>query len=205
MAKAGGDSTTRPSLRDVVGRAGSLEAVLPPCRDGRVAAFHGGLRWLDGTIMTDMNVGSAIPSDWWVDAKAYPNANRARFTVPITEHPSGRETREVVAIEITLEPAAAEALWPTPSSDAPVMAAMSPPDQRKRGRKPEYDWDAIRAYCDRRFNDDGYPENVSEFCQDDVIRWCVKQFGEGGTPDVETLRPYVARWVAAWIRSLPPK
>jgi hypothetical protein len=207
MAKADGDTTTwRMWLRQAVRWAGSLDVLLPPLRDGRVAAFHGGLRWLDGTIMADMNVGPAIPSDWWIDAKVYPDANRARFTVPITEHPGGRDTREVVAVEIEVEGAAVEALWPTPPSDAPAMAPKPLPDQRRKGgRKPEYDWDAIAAYCHRRFYDEGYPENVSAFCQDDVIPWCVKQFGEDGTPDIETFRPYVTRWAAAYVRSLPPK
>jgi hypothetical protein len=79
----------------------------------------------------------------------------------------------------------------------------SPKQRRKAGAKPKYDWDAIRAFCYGRFSEDGYPDNVSGFCEDVVLPWCVRRYGEGGTPDTETLRPYVTRWVDAWQRSLP--
>lgn len=77
------------------------------------------------------------------------------------------------------------------------------PANWKAGAKPKYDWDAIQARCHQWFNDNGFPDNVSAFCRDEVIPWCDKQYGEDGTPDMETLRPRVAKWVAAWQRSLP--
>jgi hypothetical protein len=81
----------------------------------------------------------------------------------------------------------------------------SPQQRRKAGAKPKYDWDTIRAFCYGRFGEDGYPNNVSEFCRDVVLPWCGDRYGEAGTPDMETLRPLVTTWVDAWMRSLPPK
>lgn len=81
----------------------------------------------------------------------------------------------------------------------------SPQQRRKAGAKPKYDWDAIQAHCYPLFDEHGFPENVSAFCRDEIIPWCEQQYGEDGTPDMETLRPLVTKWIAAWVRSLPPK
>lgn len=91
---------------------------------------------------------------------------------------------------------------PQPPAGEP---ASSPDRHGRAGAKRKYDWDAIQAHCHVSFDVNGYPENVSEFCRDDVIPWCVNQFGENKTPDMETLRPYVTKWIAAWRRSLPSK
>jgi hypothetical protein len=91
---------------------------------------------------------------------------------------------------------------PEPSAGEPVA---SPQQRRKAGAKPKYDWDAIQAYCHQLFYTNGFPENVSAFCRDEIIPWCGQQYGEDGTPDMETLRPLVTRWIAAWVRSLPLK
>jgi hypothetical protein len=81
----------------------------------------------------------------------------------------------------------------------------SPNQRRKAGAKPKYDWDIIQAHCYQRFDDNGYPENVSAFCRDEIIPWCEQRYGEVGTPDMETMRPLVTKWIAAWQRSLLPK
>ena len=52
--------------------------------------------------------------------------------------------------------------------------------RRKGGRKPQFDWDAIQAECNRRFNEDGFPDNVSKFCGP-LLDWCQERFGEQGT------------------------
>jgi hypothetical protein len=81
----------------------------------------------------------------------------------------------------------------------------SPKQRRKAGAKPKYDWDAIHAHCHQWFDDNGCPENVSAFCRDEIIPWCEQRYGEDGTPDMETMRPLVTKWMAAWQRSLLPK
>jgi hypothetical protein len=98
------------------------------------------------------------------------------------------------------------ALLPAVPHGVPGKADEPSPEQRRKaGTKPKYDWDAIQAHCHRCFVENGYPSNVSEFCRDDLIPWCVQRYGEDGTPDMETLRPYITRWIDAWLRSLPPK
>jgi hypothetical protein len=95
--------------------------------------------------------------------------------------------------------------------DARLHGGRSPatgepePSSRRRtpGAKPQFDWDAIQAWCFRRFGDLGFPDNVSEFCRGEVLPWCTKQFGEVRMPDMETLRPRVNGWIDAWQRSLP--
>ncbi len=97
---------------------------------------------------------------------------------------------------------------PRPPQDAPAAASKpvpSPDQRRKAGAKPKYDWDAIQAHCHQWFDDNGYPENLSKFCRDEIIPWCEQRYGADGTPDMETLRAHVTRWIAAWQRSLLPK
>jgi hypothetical protein len=78
----------------------------------------------------------------------------------------------------------------------------SPPSGSTRGRRPAFDWDALHAECLRRIDDNGCPRNISEFTQD-LLLWCQNQFGEDGTPDHETARKYVTKWIEGWDRSLP--
>jgi hypothetical protein len=91
----------------------------------------------------------------------------------------------------------------------PTLDDVTPPppskERRKAGVKPKYDWDAIQARCHQQFDDNGFPENVSAFCRDEIVPWCEQRYGESGTPDIETLRPRVTKWIAAWERSLLPK
>ena len=94
---------------------------------------------------------------------------------------------------------------PVPLMETAAGEPKSPPERRKAGVKPKYDWDVIRARCDGWFGEDGYPDNVSAFCQDELIPWCVEKLGEGGTPNSETLRPLVTKWIDAWKRSLDPQ
>jgi hypothetical protein len=82
-------------------------------------------------------------------------------------------------------------------------STVEPEQRRKVGARPQFDWDAIQAWCSRRFDALGFPNNVSAFCRDEVLPWCTKQFGDAGTPDMETLRPRVSGWTDAWQRSLP--
>jgi hypothetical protein len=90
---------------------------------------------------------------------------------------------------------------PAPATGEP----MPPPERRKAGAKPKYAWDVIQARCYRAFGDNGYPDNVSAFCQNEIIPWCEKRWGVDGTPDTETLRPLVTKWIDAWNRSLDPR
>jgi hypothetical protein len=106
------------------------------------------------------------------------------------------------ALGIKVSRAHVQALLPATTAGEPML----PPDQRRKaGAKPKYDWDAIQAHCHQWFDDSGFPENVSAFCRDKIIPWCEQRYGEDGTPDMETLRPLVTRWIAAWERSLLPK
>jgi hypothetical protein len=107
-------------------------------------------------------------------------------------------------------PRIAPAVGQATRSRAPLPATaagepMPPPDRRKAGAKPKYDWDAIEAHCHGCFGVDGYPDNVSAFCQYEIIPYCEKRWGVDGTPDFETLRPLVTKWIATWRRSLLPK
>ena len=88
-------------------------------------------------------------------------------------------------------------IWPPPNSEA-----RKEQPKRRGGRKPKYDWDALHAECLRRIDDDGLPSNPSELTKN-LLEWCQQRFGEGGTPEFETARKYVARWIAGWDRSLP--
>ena len=88
---------------------------------------------------------------------------------------------------------------------APDEPASSPDRHGKAGAKPKYDWDAIQAHCHQWFDDNGYPENASKFCRDEIIPWCEQRYDESEIPDLETLRPYITRWIAASRRSLLPK
>jgi hypothetical protein len=73
---------------------------------------------------------------------------------------------------------------------------------RKAGRKPAFDWDAIHAEVIRRLEESGPPDNLSEFTNN-LLLWCAEQFGEENTPDFETARKYIRRWIEGWDRSLP--
>ena len=88
---------------------------------------------------------------------------------------------------------------------APDEPASSPDRHGKAGAKPKYDWDAIQAHCHQWFDDNGYPENASKFCRDEIIPWCEQRYDKSEIPDLETLRPYITRWIAASRRSLLPK
>jgi hypothetical protein len=95
---------------------------------------------------------------------------------------------------------------PEEGAGAKADEPASPPARRRKGGgTPQYEWDVIQAYCYQRFNDYGHPDNVSKFCRDVVIPWCVQRLGEGETPDTETLRPHVTKWIAAWRKSLLPE
>jgi hypothetical protein len=87
---------------------------------------------------------------------------------------------------------------PEPPVGEPIPLS---PGRRKPGTKEKYDWDAIQARCHQRLEDTAIPENVSKFCRDEILPWCDGQYGEDGTPDIETLRPRVAKWIAAWERA----
>jgi hypothetical protein len=100
------------------------------------------------------------------------------------------------------------ALLPAPRQGALATAGepAPPSDQRRKaGAKPKYDWDVIQIRCYQRFNDDGFPDNVSAFCRHEVLPWCQERYGEDGTPDLETLRSYVTKWIEAWQRWLLPE
>ena len=137
---------------------------------------------------------------FWADAKLEINwvDNSAREVITDGSRALGiRVSRKQL---LKLLPAISQSALAT--ADEPA----SPPKQhRKAGAKPKYDWDTIQAHCHQWFNDNGFPENVSAFCRDEVIPWCEQRYGEDGTPDMETLRPLVTRWIAAWGRSLLPK
>jgi hypothetical protein len=88
---------------------------------------------------------------------------------------------------------------------AVVSPAGVPTTERKpAGAKAGYYWDALHAESLRRIDDNGLPDNVAQFTRD-LLEWCALQFGEAHTPDFETARKYVARWIKGWDRSLPRK
>jgi hypothetical protein len=99
------------------------------------------------------------------------------------------------------------AVTPDESQHEPAFA-KEPPFSRKvrrtAGAKPKYDWNAIQAYCYRWFSDYGFPDNVSMFCRDNVIPWCVERYDESKIPDEETLRQYVSKCIDGWQRTQPP-
>jgi hypothetical protein len=154
----------------------------------------------DSFMQTPTTAYFAGDCRFWADAKLEINwvDNSAREIITFGACASGIRVSRKHLLELL--PAISQSALAT--ADEPA----SPPDQRgKAGAKPKYDWDAIQAHCHQWFDDNGYPENVSEFCRDEIIPWCEQRYGERGTPDVETLRPYVTRWIAASRRSLLPK
>jgi len=210
MAKAADEPTTATwiPLREVVARAGDVEAVRAALIEGRVVA----------RATTFLPAGGKVPDVidpiWWTDAKIYTVASRAIFKMALANFGDTTVTYELTAIGVELEPDAVEGLWPkveTPAATKPLpipptgAPTPSPKQGRKAGTKPKFDWDAIQAHCHQCFNDNGIPENVSAFCRDEIIPWCGEWFGEDGTPDMETLRPLVTKWIAAWQRSLLPE
>jgi hypothetical protein len=118
------------------------------------------------------------------------------------------ETFLVVVPDQPATPAAPVVVPMPPPRSQPVSAAASkPPELRGTpGRRAKFDRDEVQAHCYRWCYDNGFPDNVSEFCRDIVLPWCAARYDETEVPEEETLRKYVARWIAAWERSqLPPE
>jgi hypothetical protein len=92
-------------------------------------------------------------------------------------------------------------IWRTTAPPASEPRKEQP--KRKAGGKPEFDWDALHARCVWCIDENGCPDNISQFTRD-LLEWCQNQFDEDATPDFETARKYVVRWIAAWERTLPP-
>jgi hypothetical protein len=100
--------------------------------------------------------------------------------------------------DVCLCRAGAPAVVDTILEDVPAM------ERKPAGAKAAYDWDALHAECLRRIDDNGLPDNVAQFTTA-LLEWCAVQFGETFTPDFETARKYVPRWIKGWERSLPRK
>jgi hypothetical protein len=105
-----------------------------------------------------------------------------------------------------LSPQIVQMLWPSNPNEKQSRPVQRQPNARRRhgapGAKPKFDWDAMHTQCLRRIDDDGRPSNISEFTRG-LLDWYQSQFPEGPTPDFDTARPYVVKWIAAWERSLP--
>jgi hypothetical protein len=128
-------------------RAGSLEALLPHLREGRILARHKGLfTWPEARPKS--GPGNIRP-EWWANARVDPATGRVILTTPgsrITSAgrpPPPPTIREVFAIGIELEGAAVETLFPV----ATVSAPLKPPG-RKSGAKPSPVWQQIFDYFD---------------------------------------------------------
>jgi hypothetical protein len=139
-------------LRKAVARVGSLEALLPLLRDGRVLALHAGLfTWpAGGPVKTaDFNIA---PS-WWKGATNIdPEAGRAVFEM---------DWFKALAIGIEIERAPLEALVPAQVG-------------RKRGAKPSPVWLKIFAHFDAQVATKGQFPNLNSAAEA-VHAWLKEQ------------------------------
>lgn len=124
--------TTSPvwmPLHEGVARTGTLDALLPTLCDGRIiaraAAFY---TWPSGG---QVKRDRSIPQSWWTRARIDPASDRAYFDM---------EDYHLLAVGIELEPAAVEALWPTPAAvHAPLHAG---------GKDPVHNWEGAASHVD---------------------------------------------------------
>jgi hypothetical protein len=116
-------------FREAMARAGTLEALLPALRDGRIRARAAD--FYEGTVGGAMKrADRSINLSWWAGARVDPASNRAYFAM---------EYFDMLATGIELERGAVETLWPTTNVPAPPHAG---------GRDPEHDWEDSAHHVD---------------------------------------------------------
>jgi hypothetical protein len=108
------------SLRDVVTRAGPLDALMPHLKNARIMARAAGFYDSEGRPWKGAPADGLIPANWWLQlCSVDPAANRATFRVvvfsmvgPGLYDKVESFTDDIQAIGVELESAAAEALFP---------------------------------------------------------------------------------------------
>ena len=167
-------------FEEALARAGSLEALRPHLREVRILAQHSGLRtWPEGAV--ESGPGDILP-DWWADARVDPANGRVIFKkpglqviirgfgdVPDTHHVI-QPTREVFALDVRLERAAVDALWPA-KPKLPRPASVTTPLARKKlkgkktavGAKESVVWVELVAYLKAKFPGKPYPQSDVSF------------------------------------------
>jgi hypothetical protein len=176
MTKAVDDTTTtRISLREAVERVGSLDALLPLLREGRVFALHSGTPYWpdDRTINTNVKVGPLIPPEWWNDAKVDLDTNSAIFTVPM-----GNWEFEVLLIEIGLALSAVEVAAATAQPPRPAPQKAAPPPALGKTERWVYDEMKLSPPPE---DDDEYTERLWRRRPDRSVK-------------LKTFQNYVAKW-----------
>lgn len=134
MAKADGASTTLwMPLAEAVKRAGSLEALLPHLRAGRIVARYQKLYSWPGGDETESEPGN-IPRGWWDDAGVDPNTGQIVFAQedPLSNMIVGEPEdpsiiRKVFAMGVALEHDAVARLFPVAASAFASPAKKMPP------------------------------------------------------------------------------
>jgi hypothetical protein len=122
-------------FREAVACAGTLETLLPVLRAGLVMAYYSCLyTWPGGGVIPRPTPNNIMPP-WWAHAHDIDAAaGRARFTM---------DTYEVLAVGITLERDAVEALWPAAASE-PKAKSKTEPKRTRRGKQMSRLWPVLR-------------------------------------------------------------
>jgi hypothetical protein len=145
-------------FRQAVKRAGSLDALMPALRDGRVLARHGGLYVNGGPAAP---AGSISPS-WWAANTVRdidPEANRAVFVMDLLGGPL-----PMVAIGIEVEGGPLLRLFPEPEAEKPAAKSVTKPAAKSarpptvKSAEPEASPAAARQK-DEKGSDDAPPES----------------------------------------------
>jgi hypothetical protein len=145
-------------FRQAVKRAGSLDALMPALRDGRVFARHGGLY---------VNGGPAVPAgsisqSWWAANTARdidPEANRAVFVMDLLGGPL-----PMVAIGIEVEGGPPLRRFTEPEAEKPAAKSVTKPAAKSakpptvKSAEPEASAAAARQK-DEKGSDDAPPES----------------------------------------------
>jgi hypothetical protein len=132
------------SLAEAVERAGSFEALRPHLREGRIPARHNGIHyWPEGGALS--GPGDIDPG-LWAKAQVEPDIGQAIFTIKIPLHFLYRADgarveiiRKGRAIDIELERAAVDTLFPVAIVSAPQHAG---------GRDPDHNWEDAARHVD---------------------------------------------------------
>jgi hypothetical protein len=173
-------------LREAEKRAGSVEALLPHLRGGRIMTRHGGL-YRPSSGAPQPQADDRIPAGWWANARDIdPATGRVLFAVdPLFQIvPAAADT---LAIGIELERAAVEALWP----------AKPKSSESKRGAKPSAAWAKVQPHFDHLVDCDGpFPSLGSAR---DSVKLLLKEKKLGRLND-RTIERWINKHRPQWVR-----
>ena len=123
----------------------------------------------------------AMTAEWWQNQSDDTRQVRDIFTHGALE--------EIVVLEADL----AAILPPEDNPDYADLGQAGP--ATRRGRPPEYDWEAIWAGLLLIVHDEGLPKTKEE-TMDKVAQWYEKSFGKDTAPDRSTLQPRITKLFA---------